>query len=44
MEKNELTTIPIYKETRDRLRVLGIKGESWDDLINRLITTYKKKR
>ena len=33
----ELTTIPIQKLTRDRLRNVGRKGESWDKLLNRLL-------
>lgn len=31
-----LTTIPIQKETRDKLREFASKSESWDDLVNRL--------
>lgn len=33
----ELTTIPLQKPTRDRLRAAGRKGESYDRLINRLL-------
>lgn len=33
----DLTTIPIQKRTRDRLRAIGRKGESWDALLNRLM-------
>jgi predicted CopG family antitoxin len=31
----ELTTIPIKKETRSKLRQLARKSESWDDMLNR---------
>lgn len=31
------TTIVVKKETRDRLKKIGKKGESYDDIINRLI-------
>lgn len=33
----EITTIPLTKRTRDRLRALGRKGESYDALLNRLM-------
>jgi len=32
------TTIPLEKETRERLRSLGGKGETYDQLIKRLIS------
>jgi len=32
-----LTTIKLTAETRDRLRSLGMKGETYDNLLNRLI-------
>lgn len=31
-----LTTIPLQKETRDKLRRIANKSESWDDVLNRL--------
>lgn len=31
-----LTTIPLRSETRDRLRQLANKSESWDAVLNRL--------
>ena len=31
-----LTTIPIQKNTRNKLREFAKKSESWDDLLNRL--------
>ena len=31
------TTIPVSKELRDRLRRLASKGETYDDLLRRLI-------
>jgi len=36
----EITTIPIRKVTRDKLRSLGRKGETYDELVNRLIAVY----
>lgn len=34
------TTISLDPETRDRLKSLGRKGESYDDLVNRLIDHF----
>lgn len=36
----EITTIPLTKATRDRLRSLGKKGETYDELLNRLMQVY----
>lgn len=36
----DLTTIPLTKATRDRLRALGRKGETYDELLNRLMDAY----
>jgi len=33
----EMTSIKIRKSTRDRLKKIGRKGETYDDIINRLI-------
>jgi hypothetical protein len=32
------TTIPIEKETRDRLRAFGRKGETYDQVLRRLMS------
>ncbi|MEE9236682.1 MAG: hypothetical protein V3U52_02690 [Thermoplasmata archaeon] len=32
-----LTTIPVSKEVRDRLKRLATKGETYDELLRRLI-------
>ena len=37
------TTIPIESETRERLRKFGVKGESWDTLLNRIIDKLERK-
>jgi len=37
---DELTSIKLRRETRDRLRSLGRKGESYDQIINKLIDIY----
>ena len=36
----DITTIPLTKATRDRLRGLGKKGESYDQLLNRMMDVY----
>lgn len=33
------TTIAVKKKTRERLKKIGRKGETYDDIINRLIDT-----
>jgi hypothetical protein len=37
MVDQDLTTISLKKKTRDRLKKEGIKGESWDELVNRIL-------
>lgn len=39
----DLTTIPIQKGTRDRLRGIGRKGESWDALLNRMLDERERR-
>jgi len=34
-----LTTLQVKSETRDRLKAIGKKGESYDAIINRLLDT-----
>ena len=43
MEREEVTTIQISKETRGMLKELGKMGETYDDVIRRLIKIVKKK-
>lgn len=31
------TRIPVYPETRDRIRAAKVGGESYDDVVNRLL-------
>lgn len=38
------TTISIEMITRDRLKDIGKKGESYDEIINRLIDESEKQR
>lgn len=38
----DLTTIQISKMTRDQLRVLGRKGETYDQVLNRLIELARR--
>ena len=35
------TTIPLTKATRDRLRKMGRKGETYDALLHRLMDAYE---
>jgi hypothetical protein len=42
MAKMDLTTIQLSKETRDKLAEMGKKGETYDEIINRLIATSKE--
>jgi len=42
MEKTEITTIQISKETREKLVDMGKKGETYDDIIKKLIETTIK--
>ena len=34
----EITTIPLAKDTRERLRSFGKKGETYDQILKRLIS------
>ncbi len=36
----DITTIQLRKETRNRLLEIGMKKETYDDLVNRLIDFY----
>jgi hypothetical protein len=38
---NKNTTIQVTVKTRDELKTLGTKGETYDDIIKRLIKAYK---
>ncbi len=38
----ETTQIPVKKDTRQKLRNISVKGETYDQLINKLITTREK--
>lgn len=39
---SNITTIQIRKSTREKLLELGMKKETYDDLINRLLNYYVK--
>ncbi len=41
---SNITTIQIRKSTREKLLELGMKKETYDDLINRLVNYYVKNR
>ncbi|WP_048156992.1 hypothetical protein [Methanosarcina sp. Kolksee] len=34
---SDVTTIPVTKEVRDRLKLYGKKGETYSDILNRLM-------
>ena len=35
---SEVTTIPIHKETRERIKLFGHKGETYDEILNRVLS------
>ena len=39
---SDKTMLTVNKSTRDRLQLLGHKGESWDDVLNKLADAYEK--
>ena len=41
---SDLTTIPVQKPTRDRLKKFGYKGETWDELVNRLLDEMEERK
>ncbi|MCK4478283.1 hypothetical protein KAU88_07135 [Candidatus Bathyarchaeota archaeon] len=42
-KQNKNTTIQLSKKMRDELKALGTKGETYDEIIKRLIKVYKGK-
>jgi len=36
-----ITTIPLRKATRDRLRAMGAKGETYDAILHRLMDAFQ---
>jgi len=40
----QITTIQLSPKTRERLRELGKKGETYDEIINKLIDKRKKRK
>jgi len=43
MSREGKTTIELSKETRDRLKKLGKKGETYDEIIRRLLELAKER-
>ena len=41
---DELTSIKVRKETRDVLKSVGKKGETYDEIINRLLDRVLRRR
>lgn len=44
MTENKKTSIQISVETKDRLNQLGLKGDTYDQIIIRLLEKASKKR
>jgi len=42
LEDNNLTTVKIRKDTRERLASMGSKKETYNDIINRLMDRYEQ--
>lgn len=40
----DITSLKVRKATRDRLAKLGNKTETFDDIINRLMEFYERRR
>ncbi|MDO8428325.1 MAG: hypothetical protein Q7S92_03870 [Candidatus Diapherotrites archaeon] len=40
----QITTIQLTPETRERLRELGKKDETYDEIINRLVDDHEKRK
>ncbi len=36
-DMGEITTIPVHKSTREKLKVFGVKGETYDKIVRRLM-------
>ncbi len=43
-KKNTMTKIPCKRSTRGKLRKIGNKQETYDQILNRLIDIYKEDR
>ncbi len=44
MAMGDVTTVPLKKSTRDRLKQWGRKGETYDQLLNRMLDDVEAKR
>jgi len=44
MDRPKSTTIQVTVETRDKLQSLGSKGETYDEIIQRLVKSYENKK
>jgi predicted CopG family antitoxin len=42
MSKDDITTIQVSKDVREELKKLGTMGETYDDVIRRLIKKVKE--
>jgi hypothetical protein len=41
-ETEELTTIQLTKATRERLKAIGKKGETYEEIVLRLLALFEK--
>lgn len=44
IEKKKMTTISVSCETKERLNQCGHKGESYDEILTRLIENFEKEQ
>ena len=42
--RDGVTTIQLEMKTRDRLMSIGRKGETYDEIINKLVDLWQKKK
>lgn len=42
VEATEYVMIPVFKKTKDRLDNNGTKGETYDELVNRILNIVEK--
>jgi hypothetical protein len=40
--KNDKTQVQLTKNTLGRLREIGKKGETWDDIVNKVVDKYEE--
>lgn len=38
------TTIPLFPKTKERLKKHGKKGETWDQVVNKIIDVFEEEK